>query len=104
MEQEKFNQRLETLKGLGRNANMAIFACSEKDQQMAIFLPNEKDDSVSDVSAKLAKIFRAALSSTEKNEDKRQFVILRDAMAAAVLPYVNGFGEEELTALGLLGI
>ena len=83
---------------------MAIFACSEKTQQMAIFLPNEEGDSVSDVSAKLAKIFRAALYSTEQQEDKRQFEILRDAMAAAILPYINGLGDEELTALGLLGL
>ena len=104
MSPEKFEQRLTTLNELGCNAKMALFAYSEENQQMAIFFPNEDGDSVMDITSKLATLFKTLLAATEKQDDKRQFEVLRNAMASAILPYINGLDEEELAAAFALGL
>lgn len=104
MSPEKFEQRLSVLKNLGCNAKMALFAYSDESKQMAIFFPNEEGDSVPDITSKLAILFKTVLAATEKQDDKRQFEVLRNAMASAILPYINGLDEEELAAFALIGL
>ena len=103
MSPEKFEQRLSVLKDLGCNANMALFAYSDESKQMAIFFPNEEGDSVPDITSKLAILFKTVLVTAEKQPDKRQFVILRDAMASAIMPYTTGCDDRELVGTALLG-
>ena len=104
MTQEKFNQRLDTLRELGCEANIAILGYSEEKEQLVIFIPSEEGDSLTEMSSKLAKIFKTVLSSTEQQEDKRLFEVLSNAFASAALPYINGLREQELTSLALLGV
>ena len=103
MSPEKFEQRLSVLKNLGCNAKMALFAYSDETKKMAIFFPNEEGDSVPDITSKLAILFKTVLVTAEKQPDKRQFEILRDAMASAIMPYINGLDELELVGTALLG-
>ena len=103
MSPEKFEQRLAVLKDLGCNANMALFAYSDESKQMAIFFPNEEGDSVSDIASKLATLFKTVLFTAEKQPDKRQFEILRDAMASAIMPYITGCDDRELVGTAMFG-
>ena len=104
MDKERFNQMLEHLKELGCDANIAVFAYSEEKKDMIILFPNGKGDSVMEMSSKLAKIFKTVLAASEQQKNKRTFEILRNAFAAATLPYINGLDESQLTALALFGI
>jgi hypothetical protein len=104
MEQEKFDGMLEELKSLGCQANIAVFAFSDETKQMLVRFSHDDGDSLTEISSTLAKIFKTVLAVTENQEDKRMFGVLRDAMAAAIIPYINGLSEEQLTALALLGI
>lgn len=104
MEQEKFNDMLEELKNLGCQANIAVFAYSDETKQMVIRFPHDNGDPLTEISSKLAKIFKTILIATENQKDKRMFTVLRNAMAAAILPHINGLSDAELVALALLGI
>ena len=102
MSPEKFQNLLDNLKELGPNAEVVIFALSHESRNMIIQVPNEKGDSDIRMASNLAKIFSTVLCSAEKEEDKRMYTIIRDAMASAVLPHVNGMNDSELTALASL--
>ena len=103
MAPEEFEKRLDVLKHLGCNAKMALFAYDETAKEIAIFFPNEEGDSVSDVASKLATLFKTVLVNAWKQSDKRQFEILRDAMACAIMPYITGCDDRELIGTALLG-
>lgn len=103
MEQEKFNDMLEELQNLGCQANIAVFAYSDEKKQMIVRFSHDDGDSMTEISSKLAKIFKTVLIATENQKDKRMFTVLRDAIAAAILPYINGLSDAELVALALLG-
>ena len=103
MSPKQFEDLLNKLKELGPDANIAVFAYSDESKNMVIQLPNEKGDSYTQIASKLAKIFSTVLCTAEKQEDKRMYTIIRDAVAAAILPYINGLTEEELIGLALLG-
>ena len=102
MSPERFDALLNNLKELGPNSEVAIFAYSDENGNMIIQFPNEKGDPDTQIASKLAKIFSTVLCAAEKEEDKRMYTIIRDAMASAVLPHVNGMNDSELTALASL--
>ena len=102
MSQERLDALYNELKTLGADAKIAVFAYSEKNQKMVIKLPYEKGDPDVEIASKLTKVFTEVLGSAENQEDKVLFSILRNSMTAAILPYINGLGEEELAAMALL--
>ena len=102
MTPQEIDVLLGNLKDLGNNANIAVFAYGDESRNMVIKLPNEKGDSDVEIASKLAKIFATVLSTAERQEDQRMYNIIRNAMASAILPHINGLSEEELTALALL--
>ena len=101
MSPERFDALLNNWKELGPNSEVAIFAYSDENENMIIQFPNEKGDSDTQIASKLAKIFSTVLSTAEK-KNQRTYTIVRDAMASAVLPHVNGMNDSELTARALL--
>lgn len=101
MTPQEIDVLLGNLKDLGNNANIAVFAYGDESRNMVIKLPNEKGDSDVETASKLAKIFATVLSTAEQ-KDQRMYNIIRNAMASAILPHINGLSEEELTALALL--
>lgn len=102
MSPKQFEDLLNKLKELGPDANIAVFAYSDESKDMVIQIPHEKGDSDAQIASKLAKIFATILRTAEKQEDKRMYTIIRDAMASAILPHMNGMNDSDLTALALL--
>ena len=102
MSPERFDALLNNLKELGPNSEVAIFAYSDESGNMIIQFPNEKGDSDTQMASKLAKIFSTVLGTAEKQEDKRMYRIVRDAMAAVSIPYVSGLSEEARVACAML--
>ena len=104
MTPEQLEKMMSELKSLGPDAKIAVFAFSDQSKQMVIKFPHEPGNSTMQDASALAGILKTILGATEKQDDKRAFQILHDALAAAIIPYISGLSDQELAALALLGV
>ena len=102
--QEKFENFIDELRKYGCDASIAAFMLpkenTEGQAELFVWFPDDSKDTVAEISSKLVNIFSEALATIQK-EDEDSLEIVRNAMASAILPYINGLSEKELAALAL---